>query len=351
MSFTEDWFSDSACAALAELAKQTNHLDGLVIEIGSWEGKSTCALAKAVAPADVHAVDTWHGSPGEISAELAQERDVFATFRQNVVSLTEGNVVVHVCGWRDYLKDDVGPVRFCFIDAEHTYTEVRDNIAAILPHVVEGGIVCGDDVHHEPVRRAVLEAFPDARAVGPVWFWQKPASTLEGKYRQACATPSDINEHLSTLVSLVEGFDAHTVIELGTRGGVSTVAWLYGLARTDGHLWSVDIDPAPDFKHERWTFVQGDDCDPEVFKQLPEADIVFVDTSHMYDHTVRELSLYRWKARRALVLHDTNLRRPIGWTRAQPEFPVRVAVEEFCADEGLTPVFFEHNNGLAVIRL
>lgn len=168
MSFKEEWFSDVSCDALAELAKSVAHLDGRVVEIGSWQGRSTVALANAVAPEVVHAVDTWSGSPGEISRLLASGRDVYSEFEANIAELTAGNVVAHRMGWRDYMHYPT-PTKFLFIDAEHTYVEVRDNIAAFLSYMVEGGIVCGDDAHHPPVQRAVLEQFPNAERVASLW--------------------------------------------------------------------------------------------------------------------------------------------------------------------------------------
>lgn len=169
MSFAEQWFSDQSCEALAGLATAVAHLDGRIVEVGSWQGRSTCALANRVHPEVVHAVDTWRGSPAEVSAVLARGRDVFAEFEANVAALTAGNVAAHRMGWRDYFVADTSPIKFLFIDAEHTYVEVRDNIAAALPLMVTGGIVCGDDAHHPPIQRAVLEVFPHAERVGALW--------------------------------------------------------------------------------------------------------------------------------------------------------------------------------------
>ena len=177
---------------------------------------------------------------------------------------------------------------------------------------------------------------------------------LEEQYLAAANTPSDINEHLPYMVALCGIMSARNVIELGTRAGVSTLAWLHGLAMTGGHLWSVDVDPAPPLPWGHWTFIRGNDLDAAVYGQLPDnVDIVFIDTSHHYDQTLAELNLYRWKLRPGgkFVLHDTELCRPIGWTRHQPEFPVRAAVEAFCADEGVTPTFRPNNNGLGIITL
>jgi predicted O-methyltransferase YrrM len=172
MTFTEEWFGVASQQHLAELAKSAP--EGLIVEIGSWEGRSTVALANAVYPRVVHAVDTWAGSPGEVSARLAAERDVYATWQANVAELTAGNVIAHRMDWREYVHDLTTmelAVGFAFIDAEHTYREVYDNIAALRPLMAPGGIICGDDAHHPPVREAVLAHFPEAVQKATVWSW------------------------------------------------------------------------------------------------------------------------------------------------------------------------------------
>lgn len=177
--------------------------------------------------------------------------------------------------------------------------------------------------------------------------------SLADDYHRLCAEPSDINEHLPTLVDLVEMTHAQHVIELGTRDGVSTVAFLYALEQTGGRLTSVDIDQAPDLpEHPQWQFIQGDDCDPAVFGQLEPADIVFIDTSHFYEHTKQELNLYRWlvKPGGVIVCHDTELPRPLG-APAKPAYPVKTAIHEFCADNDFKFENRHNNNGLGIIRL
>lgn len=179
-----------------------------------------------------------------------------------------------------------------------------------------------------------------------------PVSLLE-RYEQVAGTPSDIVDHLPRFVQMVTRLGARVVIELGTRTGVSTIAWLYALEQTGGHLFSVDIDPRPEIgEWPHWTFIQGDDLDPTVLAQLPQADIVFIDTSHLYEHTRNELSVYRWLVRRGglIVCHDTQLAQPIG-APARPRFPVRTAIKEFCEEEGFRWSEFPDSWGLGVIEL
>jgi predicted O-methyltransferase YrrM len=177
---------------------------------------------------------------------------------------------------------------------------------------------------------------------------------LEEQYTRLCSEPSDIYQHLPTFVDLVDELRAKHVVELGTRTGVSTVAWLYGLERTGGRLTSVDIDAKPaigEFDH--WTFIQGDDLDPDVVAQLPdEVDVVFIDTSHLYEQTLRELYLYRWLVRPGgvIVCHDTELPQPEG-AAPRPRFPVKTAIQEFVAETGFEWVNVPYCWGLGIIRI
>jgi cephalosporin hydroxylase len=175
---------------------------------------------------------------------------------------------------------------------------------------------------------------------------------LAAMYEERCSTPSDIVAHLPRCVALCAELDATSVIELGTRTGVSTIAWLYAL-EGKGELISIDLDARPPIgEWDHWTFIQGSDMDPAIVAGLPKADIVFIDTSHLYEHTVAELNVYRWLVRSGgkIVLHDTELVRPEG-APAFPRFPVKTAVAEFCEQEALSWVNHPDCWGLAEITI
>jgi predicted O-methyltransferase YrrM len=172
MTFTEAWFDVAAQATLAELVRVSEDIDGIVVEIGAWEGRSTVVMAEAAAPRIVHTCDTWQGSPSDISGQLASERDVFARWSSNVAQFN--NVVAHRLNWRDYVPTITDPVAFCFIDAEHTYDEVFDNIHAITPLMPHGAILCGDDIRCEEVAQACTHALGSFETHGAMWSWVKP---------------------------------------------------------------------------------------------------------------------------------------------------------------------------------
>ncbi len=175
---------------------------------------------------------------------------------------------------------------------------------------------------------------------------------LKAAYDDALATSSDINEHLAFFVDLVFEMEAKEIIELGVGiTAPSTIAWLLGLAQTGGHLWSVDVLEQPFGDLPGWTFLQGDDLNPDIFMRLPaEVDILFIDTLHTFIQTTTELALYGPRVRPGgkILCHDTML---TGRWEAQGQYPVRRAVEDFCNEHGYPWQHYEHNNGLAVIEV
>jgi len=141
----------------------------------------------------------------------------------------------------------------------------------------------------------------------------------------------DMIDHIGTLTRYAAA--AKTIVEFGTRGGVSTWAFLDGLP-ADGWLWSVDIDdcmvPPRVSEDPRWTFIQGDDTDPVVLAELPEqADLVFIDTSHTYAHTVVELTFAITLDPLRILLHDAD------WPG------VDRAIKQFCPKYGWKMVAFD----------
>lgn len=158
-------------------------------------------------------------------------------------------------------------------------------------------------------------------------------------YRRVAGDPgSDISAHFPRMMRLVVDLGVVNVIELGVRYGDSTAAWLSFLP-TEGQVWGVDIEwRLP--QRARLNPVVGDDLDPVVLAQLPETvDLVFIDTSHDYEHTVAELAEYGGRVRPGgvVVLHDTDNEHPEDTEPAIPPqdpFPVRRAMTEYAETHG-----------------
>lgn len=179
---------------------------------------------------------------------------------------------------------------------------------------------------------------------------------LGGWYQRVAADPaSDIAPHFATFGRVVQAVRPRVVVELGVREGHSTAAWLYHLRGTGAVLWSVDLEPVSLPPRKGWTFVHGNDLDPLVVHALPaEIGILFVDTSHDYDHTVAELATYgpRVQPGGAIVLHDTANEQP--WEHdlsvvAQEPWPVRRAMVEYADAHGYDYGEDERSWGLGIV--
>jgi beta-1,4-mannosyl-glycoprotein beta-1,4-N-acetylglucosaminyltransferase len=182
--FNENWYSASQLDEITNLAKSVGHLQGAVLEIGCWEGKTTIALANSVYPDVVTAVETWKGNedenPNHPTVHEARKRDIHKTFQNNVIVLTKGNVKDVVSHPTEFLKNFQEPVKFCHINFNHDYYSVKDSIERVKPLLVEGGVICGDNftsAHagrsdlHGGVERAVRELVPGFVFRNHIWHW------------------------------------------------------------------------------------------------------------------------------------------------------------------------------------
>ncbi len=130
---------------------------------------------------------------------------------------------------------------------------------------------------------------------------------------------SPINEHLETL--FVESLEVKPklIVELGVGGiGDSTFVLERVAKLSGGRLVSVDIyDRSHVNSNPEWIFVQRDDvafagefetwCKERALD--PRIDVLFIDTSHYFDHTLQEIQAYfpLLSDRAKVFFHDTNL--------------------------------------------
>lgn len=179
---------------------------------------------------------------------------------------------------------------------------------------------------------------------------------FRAEHRSRCNTWSDIVDWLPTLYDTVCGYPGATVVELGVRSGNSTAAFLAAVAEHGGHVWSADINvpqvPAWWSPSGLWTVKIGDDVNPAVVFDMPtEVDVLFIDSSHHYDHTLEELRTYvpRVRPGGTVLMHDTELERPDGYV-GDP-FPVARALDTYCEEKGLTWENRSGCYGLGVIQI
>lgn len=137
---------------------------------------------------------------------------------------------------------------------------------------------------------------------------------------QRSAARSDISDHLPNLFADAMASRPGFMVELGVRTGESTFVLERVAAFWKVHLLSIDIDDCSQVcRYPLWHFVRTDDI--EFSKKFhdwcrqnqigPAIDFLFIDTSHIYEHTVQEIK--HWfpllSDRATVCFHDTNQQR------------------------------------------
>lgn len=170
----EGWMADEELEWLAKTASDKQ----VIVEFGSHCGKSTRALAdNAPANARIFAVDPWSG---EYKDTENNQWDVLGgsrwnDFQKNLFNHINVGRVIPI---RKFSKDfalENEKADFVFIDGDHRYEVVLDDIINAMSWIKPGGIISGHDYGHEAwpgVAQAVDEFFPNANKVGTIWWVQ-----------------------------------------------------------------------------------------------------------------------------------------------------------------------------------
>lgn len=200
------WSPIDQLTALATLTISSAHLQGDVVELGSWCGRSAVALgiaAKIAGNSQVYCIDLfpkksdWYRNDDgtyslsvkirnktimaydeqtvwekpfkkDIAPLYKRHKSVFDIFKQTIKNNNLNKFVKPFRGDLAMFLAHV-PVKFkcrmAFIDAHHGYESVCDDIKRIVPHMVKGAWICFDDAFtsYEGVNRAITEKIIESK--------------------------------------------------------------------------------------------------------------------------------------------------------------------------------------------
>jgi Methyltransferase domain len=166
----EGFMYSSELQWLAECASTHNH----IVEIGSWLGRSTRALADNTS-GTVTAVDTWTGmdttfNEGQAYGSYLVDKPkdwLLNEFKRNISGLNNIRIV-RMTSLEAAVTLKEMSFDMIFIDGSHNYEAVRADILAWHPLLAEGGLLCGHDYEGQfpGLVRAVRELLPEAHLVG-----------------------------------------------------------------------------------------------------------------------------------------------------------------------------------------
>jgi len=157
------WLSFEESFLLYSSAK-TISPDESVIEIGSYEGRSTVALGKALKKKNrdtaqfVYSIDPHTGDITEVQEGI--EINTWNNFISNINNCDLQNVITPIRLASNAAVSHVVGVRagLLFIDGWHSYEAVKEDIQNYLPLITPQGIVIFDDWREPEILKAILEA-------------------------------------------------------------------------------------------------------------------------------------------------------------------------------------------------
>ncbi|MGW6253673.1 class I SAM-dependent methyltransferase [Peribacillus butanolivorans] len=150
------WLTTTEQMALLHLPALVDHLDGEIVEIGSFKGKSTVALglgSKWISERKrtIFAIDPFISNGYYI--------DYFNEFQNNILYFRLANYVTPIKKFsHEAIQDCPESISALYVDGDQSYIGVKRDIELYAPRVVPGGFIAFHDYTIYPdIRRAVDE--------------------------------------------------------------------------------------------------------------------------------------------------------------------------------------------------
>ena len=174
----------------------------------------------------------------------------------------------------------------------------------------------------------------------------------------------DSDKHIMTLFSIAIGGKSKNIIELGVRGGNTTLPLILAAKLNGGKVTSVDINETefqcPSDLQDNWTFVKSDAIE-FLSKINPNEtiDLIYIDDWHSYEHVKKELEIIDTLVSPStiILLHD------LMYGNTNPFYHTDLTLNDgqwanggpYRAVAELNPQFWEFanlpwNNGLTILR-
>jgi predicted O-methyltransferase YrrM len=143
----DGWISPDEACGLYTIAKKLN-ANATIVEIGSWQGKSTYCLAKGLKNGKINAIDPFNGYAGAtdlenklIYQELGKEKDLLNIFRSNMKMLGVNEKIIVKKGFSADFGNDFDKIDFLFIDGDHSIEGCKSDYKLYGDKVVTGGFI------------------------------------------------------------------------------------------------------------------------------------------------------------------------------------------------------------------
>ena len=183
----EGWLTDNEAVGLYRVARQLPK-KAVVVEIGSWQGKSTYCISKGLKSGKLYAIDPFNADAGlDIDSQEAYLKkrgaDLLESFKENMTLYgVEQNIIVKK-GYSQEFYGDFEQIDFLFIDGDHSIEGCRSDFEMYSPKISSGGFIAFHDYYEDRknlgptyvIKNLVLtsEAFKFVALYDSLWIAKK----------------------------------------------------------------------------------------------------------------------------------------------------------------------------------
>ena len=123
------WYEEAKIISLAIL--ETRNLTGVIVEAGSYKGKSTITMASCTND-DIYAIDPFMWEGGSVDDFKKNTYEY-----KNIICIQDDAV--------NYGQSFNLPIKLLFIDCDHSYSLTKNIYETYLPLMIENGIILFHD--------------------------------------------------------------------------------------------------------------------------------------------------------------------------------------------------------------
>lgn len=148
----DGWLTPGEAIGLYKTAHQLPK-NSVIVEIGSWQGKSTFCLAKGIRSGKIYAIDPFNADAG---LDTQSEKDyvggksgddLLTIFQNNLQRLNVAKKIVAKKGYSYDFPDEFTAINFLFIDGDHSIEGCKNDYKLYAHKVVKGGFIAFHDYY------------------------------------------------------------------------------------------------------------------------------------------------------------------------------------------------------------
>jgi predicted O-methyltransferase YrrM len=182
MTLTHNMRHEQSALGLNHLCEYVHSIIGdnlKIIEIGSYCGASTEIIANKFITSQINCVDPWAKYVEDCSSynldaqelELKEAEIIFDKIKAKYPNINKNKMQSN-----EYVKYiNNKSIDFIYIDGNHQYSSVKEDISIWIPKIKDGGFLSGHDYDWPSVKKAVIDILnkePDKTFCDNSWVYR-----------------------------------------------------------------------------------------------------------------------------------------------------------------------------------